>query len=94
MVVLHHGSAKLVHVALVQRQAEDHLHTEGVSDVLGFVLVSGGVAVIGLVLFRRHIDRLRLVINRLGLVIDGLGHVMDYWGRGRVVLGMNSEYLL
>ena len=56
--------------------------------------MSGGVAVIGVVLFRRHIDRLRLVINRLGLVIDGLGHVMDYWGRGRVVLGMNSEYLL
>ena len=47
-----------------------------------------------MVLFRRHIDRLRLVINRLGLVIDGLWHVMDYWGRGRVVLGMNSEYLL
>ena len=63
--------------------------------------MSGGVAVIGLVLFRRHIDRLRLVINRLrlvinrlGLVIDGLGHVMDYWGRGRMVLGMNSKYLL
>ena len=60
------------------------------------------MAVIGLVLFRRHminrlrlmINRLRLVINRLGLVIDRLGHVMDYWGRGRVVLGMNSEYFL
>ena len=64
------------------------------SDVLRLVLVSGGVAVIGQILFRRHIDRLRLVINRLGLVIDGLWHVMDYWGRGRVVLGMNSEYLL
>ena len=56
--------------------------------------MSGRVAVIGVVLFRRHIDRLRFVINRLRLVIDGLGHVMDYWGRGRVVLGMNSEYLL
>ena len=93
MVVLHHGSAKLVHVALVQRQAEDHLHTEGVSHVLGLVLVSGGVAVIGMVLFRRHIDRLGLVIDGLGLMVSRLGHVMDNWGR-RVVLGMNSEYLL